>query len=75
MNASSHIRQSIESARDYLAEHPEQARYTDSTASAGEGVDREVLRELIEWAERYAPVSDALRRTVPMSVDVESASG
>jgi uncharacterized OsmC-like protein len=34
MNTTTHIGQSIESARGYLAEHPEEARYTDSVATA-----------------------------------------
>jgi hypothetical protein len=34
MTASSHIGQSIEAARQYLAEHPNEARYTDTAASA-----------------------------------------
>ena len=34
MIASNHIGQAIESARRYLADHPEEARYTDSAASA-----------------------------------------
>jgi uncharacterized OsmC-like protein len=34
MTTSSNIGRSIESARRYLAEHPEEARYTDSVASA-----------------------------------------
>jgi uncharacterized OsmC-like protein len=39
------------------------------------GVDPETLRELVEWADRYSPVSDCLRRVVPMTVEVESAGG
>ncbi|MGH9248135.1 MAG: hypothetical protein ACRD0W_01240 [Acidimicrobiales bacterium] len=34
MITSSHIGKSIEFARGYLVEHPEEARYTDSAASA-----------------------------------------
>jgi hypothetical protein len=34
MTASSHIGRSIETARQYLAEHPDEARYTDTAASA-----------------------------------------
>ena len=172
MSTSSHISKSIESARHYLAEHPEEARYTDSAASAviedglrcrvdgpngatvytdmpagvggestapspgwllragqasceatlimmraaelgillqrvevvvdsesddrgllamdddvpagplssrtrvritADGVEPQVLHELVEWADRYSPVSDCLRRVVPMTVEVESA--
>jgi uncharacterized OsmC-like protein len=172
MTASSHIGHSIETARQYLVEHPEEARYTDTAALAtvegglrcrvdgpngaavytdmptgvgGEStapspgwllragqascdatlimmraaelgiplqrvevvvdsesddrgilamdddvpagplstrtrvrikadeVEPQVLRELVEWAERHSPVSDSLRRVVPMTVEVESA--
>lgn len=174
MTTSSHIGQSIEIARKYLAEHPEEARYTDSAATAvvedglrcrvegpggatlytdmpagvggestapspgwftraghasceatlitmraaelgiplqrvevvvdsesddrgilamddevpagplstrtrvrisADGADPQVLHELVEWAHRYSPVSDAIRRAVPMTVEVESAVG
>ena len=174
MSTGSHIGRSIKTARRFLAEHPEEARYTDSAASAavedglrcrvegpdgaiiytdmpagvggtstapspgwfarasqasceatlitmraaelgislqrvevvvdsesddrgilaidddvppgplslrtrvritGEGIDPRILHELVDWAERYSPISDAIRRAVPMSVDVESAAG
>ena len=174
MSTGSHIGRSIETARQFLAEHPEQARYTDSAASAtvedglrcrvegpdgaiiytdmpagvggrstapspgwftrasqasceatlitmraaelgiplqrvevvvdsesddrgilamddevpagplssrtrvritADGVDPQALDELVAWADRYSPISDALRRSVPMSVEVESAVG
>jgi uncharacterized OsmC-like protein len=39
---------------------------------AAEGVDPQRLRELVEWADRHSPVSDAIRRTVPTTVEVES---
>jgi uncharacterized OsmC-like protein len=174
MTTSTHIGRSIQTARDYLAEHPEEARYTDSAASAvvenglrcrvdgpdgatihtdmpagvggectapspgwftraghasceatlitmraaelgiplqrvevvvdsesddrgilamdddvpagplslrtrvritADGVERRVLHELVGWAERYSPISDAVRRAVPMSIEVESFEG
>ena len=62
MIASNHVGRSIESARQYLADHPDEARYTDTAASA-----------VIEGAERHAPVSDSLRQIVPMTVEVGSA--
>jgi hypothetical protein len=34
MIASNHIGRSIESARQYLVDHPDEARYTDTAASA-----------------------------------------
>jgi hypothetical protein len=40
-----------------------------------DGVDPQALRELVEWADRHSPISDATRRAVPMSVEVESAVG
>lgn len=40
-----------------------------------EGVEPDVLHELVERADRYSPVSDALHRAVPVSVDVETAGG
>jgi uncharacterized OsmC-like protein len=173
MTTSSHIGRSIEIARNYLAEHPEAARYTDSAASAvvedglrcrvespdgttiytdmptgvggestapspgwfsraghasceatlitmraaelgiplqrvkvvvdsesdgrgilamddevpagplslrtrvritADGIDPQILLELVESADRYSPIADAVRRAVPVSVDVESAA-
>jgi uncharacterized OsmC-like protein len=38
---------------------------------AAEGIDPERLRELVEWADRHSPVSDAIRRAVPTTVEVE----
>ncbi|MGH7553092.1 MAG: OsmC family protein [Longimicrobiales bacterium] len=38
---------------------------------AAEGVDPERLRELVEWADRHSPVSDAIRRAVPTTIDIE----
>ena len=38
-----------------------------------DGVDPKALCELVEWADRHSPISDAIRRAVPMSVDIESA--
>lgn len=174
MTAGSHIGRSIEAARQYLAEHPEEARYTDTAASAviegglrcrvqgpdgatvytdmptsvggestgpspgwllragqasceatlimmraaelgiplqrvevvvdsesddrgilamdddvpagplssrvrvritADGVEPQILRELVEWADRHCPVSDGLRRVVPTTVEVDSATG
>lgn len=174
MTTTTHIGRSIVSARGYLAEHPEEARYTDSAAAAviesglrcrvesangftlhtdmpggvgGEGtapspgwiaraglaacdatliamraaelgidltslevtVDSEsddrgilgadesipagplsirtrvritahdvepgVIEELVDWAERHSPVSDAHRRSVPSSLELEINEG
>ncbi|MGH8827591.1 MAG: OsmC family protein, partial [Jiangellaceae bacterium] len=38
---------------------------------SAEGVDPERLRELVEWADRHSPVSDAFRRPVPTTVEVD----
>jgi uncharacterized OsmC-like protein len=38
---------------------------------AAEGVGPERLRKLVEWAERHSPVADAIRRAVPMTIEVE----
>ena len=38
---------------------------------AAPGVSAEELRELVEWADRHCPVSDAVQRAVPTNVDVE----
>ena len=38
---------------------------------AAEGVDHERLSELVEWADHHSPVSDAIRRAVPTTVEVE----
>jgi uncharacterized OsmC-like protein len=38
---------------------------------AADGVDPERLRELVEWADRHSPVTDAIRRAVPTTVEVE----
>jgi uncharacterized OsmC-like protein len=40
-----------------------------------DGVEPQLLLELVEWADRYSPISDAIRRAVPMSVEVVSAVG
>jgi uncharacterized protein YndB with AHSA1/START domain/uncharacterized OsmC-like protein len=37
-----------------------------------EGVDPQRLRDLVEWADRHSPVSDAVRRAVSTAVVVES---
>jgi hypothetical protein len=35
-----------------------------------EGVEPERLREIVEWADAHSPVGDALRRAVPVEVEV-----
>jgi uncharacterized OsmC-like protein len=36
------------------------------------GVDPQRLLELVEWADRYSPISDLIRRAIPVHVQVES---
>jgi hypothetical protein len=38
---------------------------------AAEGVPAERLEDIVEWAEAHSPVADALRRAVPVDVEVE----
>lgn len=38
---------------------------------AAEGVPPEKLREIVEWADHHSPVSDAVQRAVPTTVEVE----
>ena len=38
---------------------------------AAEGTDQGRLREIVEWAEKYSPVADAIRRAVPMTTEVK----
>ena len=40
-----------------------------------QGVDTQVLSELVEWADRHSPISDMVRRAIPLTVEVESAVG
>jgi uncharacterized OsmC-like protein len=37
---------------------------------AAAGVPAAELRQIVEWAERHSPVGDALRRAVPLEVEV-----
>ena len=37
----------------------------------GDGVSKEQLHELIEWAERHSPVGDSISRVVPLKISVE----
>jgi uncharacterized OsmC-like protein len=37
---------------------------------AADDADERRLRELVEWADRHSPVGDALRRAVPIELDV-----
>jgi uncharacterized OsmC-like protein len=38
---------------------------------AAEGVEPQLLQEIVKWAEEFSPVADALRRAVPMATEVE----
>ena len=37
---------------------------------AADGVSAEKLHEVVKWADRHCPVSDALQRAVPTTVEV-----
>lgn len=37
---------------------------------AAEGASAEQLRELVHWAEQHSPVSDAVRRAVPVATEI-----
>jgi uncharacterized OsmC-like protein len=41
---------------------------------AAEGVPQDKLRQLVEWADRHCPVTDAVRRAVPLRLEVEVAA-
>jgi uncharacterized OsmC-like protein len=41
-----------------------------SVRIAAEGTSEEELRELVHWAEKHSPVSDAVRRAVPVTTEV-----
>ncbi len=38
---------------------------------AAKGVPAEKLHEVVAWADRHCPVSDAVQRTVPTTVEVQ----
>ena len=38
---------------------------------AAPGVSADTLQELVEWADRHCPVSDAVQRAVPTTIDVQ----
>jgi uncharacterized OsmC-like protein len=40
---------------------------------SAEGVDPTTLRDLVLWADEHSPVSDAFRRAVPTSVELDTA--
>jgi uncharacterized OsmC-like protein len=39
---------------------------------AADGVPLEKLHEIVDWADRHSPVSDAVKRAVPTTVVVEA---
>ena len=56
---------------DSLPAGPLQAR--THVRIGADGVSPDTLREIVAWAEMHSPVSDALRRAVPTTVDIEIA--
>jgi uncharacterized OsmC-like protein len=53
---------------DAVAAGPSRMRTHVVIASAG--VPPEQLREIVAWADRHSPVGDALRRAIPVEVEV-----
>lgn len=45
-------------------------RYRVKVAIAAEGATDERLREVVEWAREHSPVDDAIRRAVPVDVEI-----
>lgn len=41
-------------------------------AIEAEGVSAERLREIVEWAREHSPVDDAIRRAVPLTVEIQT---
>lgn len=41
---------------------------------AADGIEPQRLRQLVEWADHHSPVTDACRRAVPTTVEVEVVS-
>lgn len=39
---------------------------------AAEGASGETLQQIVSWAERHSPVSVALRRAVPTSIEIQA---
>lgn len=37
---------------------------------AADGASPQQLRDIVEWAEAHSPVGDALRRSVPVSMEI-----
>jgi len=56
---------------DSLPAGPLQAR--THVRIGADGVSPDTLRDIVEWAEMHSPVSDALRRAVPTTVNIEIA--
>ena len=44
-----------------------------SVTVSAEGVDQAALREIADWAIAHCPVTDAIRRAVPLTIAVASA--
>ena len=47
--------------------------FSMSVTVSAEGVDQAALREIAEWAIAHCPVTDAIRRAVPLTVAFASA--
>jgi uncharacterized OsmC-like protein len=55
---------------DDVAPGPARARIRVRIGAAN--ADPEQLREIVSWADRHSPVGDALRRSIPAAVEVET---
>lgn len=42
---------------------------------AAEGASEQQLRDIVRWAEQHSPVNDAVRRAVPVTMDVSVTPG
>jgi uncharacterized OsmC-like protein len=49
---------------------PGPLRMRVSVRIAAEGASTQQLRELVQWAEKHSPVSDAVRRAVPVTTEI-----
>jgi len=47
--------------------------FSMSVTVSAEGIDQAALREIAEWAIAHCPVTDAIRRAVPLTIAVASA--
>jgi uncharacterized OsmC-like protein len=51
---------------------PISTRIAARVRATGSGADDATIREIVEWAVHHCPVTDAVRRAVPMTIEVDS---